>query len=250
MMFHVKQEEGESALTDDPPLAAHSASAVRPPLDAQQESALREYAALLLDWNSKVNLVSRKDAENLWTTHILQSLSLLRYVQIPDGAAVLDLGTGGGLPGIPLAIAKPGIHVTLLDSIKKKTMVLTNVIAQLPLGNVSVVTQRAEDFAKTPDGRRRFDVVIARAVAPLAELIMWAKPLAAPKRFIVPITDGGTDEMLSTPLLIAMKGGDLVEEIRHARVRHPALIVKTIPLTVQEGESFGWEDKKILVIPL
>ena len=96
----------------------------------------------VLEWNSKINLISRRDQENIWFSHVLHSLTPLFYIGFSDGLRVLDLGTGGGFPGIPLAIARPDLEVVLLDSIRKKTLVVQDLVDRLGLTGVSVWTGR------------------------------------------------------------------------------------------------------------
>ncbi|MBI4535707.1 MAG: 16S rRNA (guanine(527)-N(7))-methyltransferase RsmG, partial [Ignavibacteriae bacterium] len=120
---------------------------------------------LLLEWNSKLNLISRKDEQRVWTSHILHSLSILFLVRIPKRSKVLDLGTGGGLPGIPISIARPDISVTHVDSIHKKVVAVKDVIERLHLTNASVVCSRAEDLPGEHPGQEvRYHIVVSRGV--------------------------------------------------------------------------------------
>ncbi|MFA6234328.1 MAG: 16S rRNA (guanine(527)-N(7))-methyltransferase RsmG, partial [Bacteroidota bacterium] len=114
--------------------------------DAQRER-LTSFVALLREWNSRINLISRKDEEQIWRNHILHSLAVLIAPGLPSKGAMLDLGTGGGMPGIPLAIMLPDVRFTLVDSIAKKIRAVEEMAAQLELGNVSVHLGRVEDEA-------------------------------------------------------------------------------------------------------
>ncbi len=134
-------------------------------------AALGSLATLVRSWNDRVNLVSRKDADHIEEHHIVMSLLMTKTWPARGVATVLDLGTGGGFPGIPLAICFPEVRFTLLDSIAKKARAVQEVVTALTLPNVTVVTSRAEKVAL------RFDLVIGRAVTALPQFLRWAGPL-------------------------------------------------------------------------
>jgi 16S rRNA (guanine527-N7)-methyltransferase len=138
-----------------------------PELDDATLDKLRQYAALLREWNAKINLISRKDVENFEEHHLLHALSPLKVLKFTDAARVLDVGSGGGLPGIPLAIAFPKAQFFLLDSMEKKATALKDMVARLELKNVQVVHKRAENLES------KFDYILGRAVATLPEFIGW-----------------------------------------------------------------------------
>ena len=152
-----------------------------PDLGEAQLERFRQMEPLYRDWNSKINVISRKDIDSLYDHHILHSLAIAEYLrtQRPDeyslfsspssNLKVLDLGTGGGFPGIPLAIVFPSVRFVLCDSIHKKTLVAMSVADELGLENVDVVNSRAESL---PD---RFDYVVSRAVASLTDFYPWVK---------------------------------------------------------------------------
>jgi 16S rRNA (guanine527-N7)-methyltransferase len=176
-----------------PPLALPDAPALAAPagfladlamlgvtLTPEQIARLGSYLAKLLAMNEQMNLTAITDPTEAWTRHVLDALSLVPMLaDLPAGACLLDVGSGGGIPGIPLAIARPDLRVTLLDATHKKVVFLAAVAKALELGAVDVVTGRAEALVKTDLGHS-FDVVVARAVAKLPALLPWTAPFAKP----------------------------------------------------------------------
>lgn len=138
-----------------------------PQINSQQRNAFEQYTELLREWNSKINLISRKETEFIFDRHIFHSMLLSQTAQFEPGARVLDVGTGGGLPGIPLSILNPEVQFTLCDSIGKKILVVNDCSAKLRLGNVKVLNMRADAVPGM------FDYVVSRAVAPIKELMQW-----------------------------------------------------------------------------
>jgi 16S rRNA (guanine527-N7)-methyltransferase len=166
------------------------------PVQLQQLRALDE---LYNDWNSKINVISRKDLDGLYEKHVLHSLAIAAAFELPAGASVVDLGTGGGFPGIPLAIFFPEVQFLLIDSIGKKIKVVNAVAEALELKNVSTRHSRIEDVRD-----KKFDYVVSRAVAPLKDLWKWSKPL---------LKKQAPNSSNQQPGLICLKGGDLAAEI-------------------------------------
>lgn len=171
-------------------------------LTPEQEEQFLACDTLYRDWNAKINVISRKDIDSLYDHHILHSLAIARYLLTqPEtleafrGADVLDLGTGGGFPGIPLAILFPQARFVLCDSVGKKTIVAQAVASALGLKNVQVVNARAESLPQS------FDFVVSRAVASLPDFYPWVKG------------------KFSRGILY-LKGGDVVEEIAEVMARH------------------------------
>jgi 16S rRNA (guanine527-N7)-methyltransferase len=182
------------------------------PQQLQQFAALDE---LYKDWNSKINVISRKDIEGLYEKHILHSLGIAAVFSFPDGSSVIDIGTGGGFPGIPLAIFFPNVQFHLVDSIGKKLKVVDDVASQLQLSNVTTQHIRAEEIKN-----RKFDFAVSRAVAPLKDLWSWARPLLK-RASAIPLETTG--DQPTAPGLICLKGGDLAGEIQESGCR-PRLI--------------------------
>lgn len=160
---------------------------------------------LYTDWNQKINVISRKDIDNFYMHHVLHSLSIATQFDFPAGYNILDLGTGGGFPGIPLAIFFPEVHFHLVDSINKKLKVTEAVADAIELKNITVQHTRAEDIHN-----KKFEVVVSRAVAPLKDLWFWSRPLLQKKR---------VDQPKKITGLICLKGGDLNKEITESGCR-------------------------------
>lgn len=164
----------------------------------QQKTQLLSLKEMYDYWNSRINVVSRKDMDNFNLHHVLHSLSIARIYDFKDNPRVMDLGCGGGFPGIPLAICFPETHFHMVDSIGKKIKVVNEVSNALKLQNITAAHSRAEDIRN-----RKFDCVISRAVAPLRSLITWTGPLLDKKN-------------KNSYGLICLKGGDLAQEISEA----------------------------------
>jgi 16S rRNA (guanine527-N7)-methyltransferase len=215
-------------------------------LDDEKVEKLREYVTGLLNWNTRINLISRNDISNVWLSHILHSLSVLFIVDIMPNRRILDLGTGGGLPGIPLAIARPDLIITLLDSVKKKTDAVQSIVNQVVLGNIEVVTGRAEEMI--PQLGRRFDVVVSRAVAPLVDLIKWSKPLLKVNPDSKPSAKNSQRITISDSCLLSLKGGDLEKEIDTAKLKTNVKNIVTKNIMFSRSDEIGIEDKKLVIV--
>ncbi len=178
----------------------------------EQFALLERYVGLLLDWNGKINLISRRDQENVWFAHMVHSASPWFFVDIAPGLRVLDLGTGGGLPGIPLAILRPDLKLTLLDSIRKKVEAVGQMASELGLANVDTVVGRAEDIGREARHRHLYDVVVARAVARLSDLTKWSRPFLKEGRGSRPSPSvsmqvRGARTRIDGPCLLTLRGG-------------------------------------------
>ncbi|MBC8034304.1 MAG: 16S rRNA (guanine(527)-N(7))-methyltransferase RsmG [Chitinophagaceae bacterium] len=185
--------------------------------------------ALYKDWNSKINVVSRKDIDSLYEKHVLHSLSIAAISSFREGAHIIDIGTGGGFPGIPLAIFFPEVTFHLVDSIGKKLKVIDEVAASIGLTNITTQHTRAEDIKN-----RKFDYAISRAVAPLKDLWTWAAPLLKKKSLDQALLNG----------LICLKGGDLAAEISDSGTKPRSMEVYDI-----FPEEF-FREKYILYVPI
>jgi len=216
--------------------------------DIQVEK-LGRFAALLRDWNQRINLISRKDEENIWSYHLLHSAALVFTLDLKEGVRILDLGTGGGLPGIPLAILLPGTSFVLLDSIRKKIGAVGEMIGELGLPNATAVCSRAEDLGSSPSYARSFDAVIARGVAQLDLLIEWGKPFLKRKGAAEPsLQAGGKRTALAKPAIVAMKGGETGDELAKAHRRFPSARIRTVEMVFEGGESLRDSGKQLIIV--
>ena len=185
---------------------------------------------LYVDWNSKINVVSRKDIESLYEKHVLHSLAIAKYIQFEKGTKILDIGTGGGFPGIPLAILFPDTEFTLCDSVAKKIKVAEEISKGIGLNNTDFVVGRVENL------KEEFHFILSRAVAPMETLYRWTQDYIAEDCF---------NSKLNGYLLL--KGGDLNEEIKELKRLNAKLYVQTADLsTFFEGEFF--ETKQLVYI--
>tara|TARA_B100000003_G_scaffold191157_1_gene189785 strand:- start:6087 stop:6713 length:627 start_codon:yes stop_codon:yes gene_type:complete len=167
-----------------------------PDLNEKQITQLSSLKNIYETWNSKINVISRKDIENIYIRHILHSLSIAKFIKFKRDATILDLGTGGGFPGIPLAIIFPDSNFILVDSIRKKIAVVDEVVKELGLKNINSQWSRAEDLDYS------YDFLVTRAVAKLPTLINWSKGRFNNYSFH-DIENG----------IIALKGGDIDDEL-------------------------------------
>lgn len=184
--------------------------------------------SLYREWNEKINVVSRKDIDGLYEKHVLHSLSIAAAFEFVPGTEVIDIGTGGGFPGIPLAIFFPEVKFYLADSIAKKLKVVQAVAEGAGINNITVQHTRAEEIKG-----RKFDFAVSRAVAPLKELWKWARPLlkTSPR------------EGNQQPGLICLKGGDLAAEIHESQTRPRVMEIQDL-----FKEEF-FKEKYLLYVP-
>ena len=151
-------------------------TAIFPGISEQQLQKLRQFSSLVKTWNRRMNLVSRSDGDRLWEHHLLPSIIPLNFIDIAVESWILDIGSGGGFPAIPLKTMRPDLQIVMVDSIRKKTLFLKQAIADLKLQNITVMKERVEILSQNPDFHKRFDVVTARAVDQIDILIKWGRP--------------------------------------------------------------------------
>lgn len=198
-----------------------------PDLTNQQQQQFTKLYDLYADWNEKINVVSRKDIENLYINHVLHSLGIAKVMTFKPGAAVLDVGTGGGFPGIPLAILFPETQFHLVDSIGKKITVVNGVAEGIGLKNVKAEQIRAEQL------KGEYDFIVSRAVTRIKEFYGWIHNKAK-KKSVHTLHNG----------ILYLKGGDLEEEL--SELKHP---YNTYNLSDYFTEEF-FETKKVVYVPL
>lgn len=203
------------------------------PKQLKQFNALGE---LYKEWNGKINVISRKDIDSLYEKHVLHSLSIAAVFDFPAGLEIVDIGTGGGFPGVPLAIFFPDVKFHLVDSIGKKLKIIEAVKDAIGLSNVTTQHIRAEEIKN-----RKFDFAVSRAVAPLKDLLRWSKPLLKSASYKLPTADG--EETFLKSGLICLKGGDLAQEISESGARP-----KMIEISNLFNEAY-FKEKYLLYVP-
>lgn len=197
-----------------------------PDINPEQTNKFQDFYSVYELWNSKINLISRKDFENLYIHHILHSLSILKFIKFKNGTKVLDVGTGGGFPGVPLAILFPEVEFTLIDGIGKKILAVNSIIRDLKINNAKGINIRAEDLSE------KSDFILARAVGSLDKFYPLIQKNISSNSFN-DINNG----------LIYLKGGDLSHELR--QIKH----YKEVLISDYFNEPF-FKDKKIIYIPI
>ena len=198
-----------------------------PELSDLQQNQIEQLALLYSDWNEKINVVSRKDVEELYERHVLHSMSIALYTEFLPGSSVVDVGTGGGFPGIPLAILFPEVQFTLVDSIGKKLKVVNEVVEALSLKNVRTINERIEQVPET------FDFVVSRAVAAMPTFVHWVSQCIKPE-----------SQHAHANGIWYLKGGDLAEELAPYKKK-----VKVYALHERIPLPF-FETKKLVYLPI
>lgn len=199
-----------------------------PNLSEKQKEQFAALYDLYTDWNSKINVISRKDIENLYEHHVLHSLSIAKILKFSDGTTIMDVGTGGGFPAIPLAILFPNCQFHLVDSIGKKIRVATEVSNAIGLTNTTFAHERVEDE------KGNFDFIVSRAVMPLGDLVKLVRKNVQQKQQHNALPNG----------LICLKGGELQHEVKEF---HKIATLYDIN-EIFEEEYF--ETKKAVYLPL
>jgi 16S rRNA (guanine527-N7)-methyltransferase len=173
-----------------------------PDLNHTQIHQINSLGDLYTEWNKAINVISRKDIENLYVNHVLHSLSIAKIIKFADGTSIIDVGTGGGFPGIPLAIVFPEVSFHLVDSIGKKIKVVTEISKELGLENVTASQSRIEDISF------KYDFIVSRAMTNLPDFVKVTRKNIT-KRSINPLHNG----------ILYLKGGDIQDEIRNTGLK-------------------------------
>jgi 16S rRNA (guanine527-N7)-methyltransferase len=194
-----------------------------PDISDEQIQQYQKLEELYIRWNERINLISRKDIGSLYTHHVLHSLAIARFLRFLPKSTVMDVGTGGGFPGIPLAIMFPATNFYLIDSIAKKIMAVNDIIENLDLNNCYAEQKRAEEV------KEKFDFIVSRAVTQLPKFYAWVKNNISP---------GNKHSILNG--IIYLKGGDMDEELSIFKNKHV-----TIPISDYFDDVF-FETKKVI----
>lgn len=197
-----------------------------PEISDVQKEQFTKLQDLYEDWNLKINVVSRKDIDELYLRHVIHSLGIVKVMKFNPGSNVMDVGTGGGFPGIPLAILFPETNFHLVDSIGKKIKVVNEVVQGLGLENVKTTHGRVEEV------NEQYDFIVSRAVAQMETFVRWTKNKIT-KKSVHPLKNG----------ILYLKGGDLSEELKN----FPKATIYDLPSFFEED---FFETKKVVHLPL
>lgn len=179
-------------------------------LSPHQMNLFEAYRALIKEWNAKIDITAITEDREIDNKHFIDSLSIFRQIKTPSQARVMDMGSGGGFPGIPMKIYEPGLEITLVDSLKKRVDFLREVVDRLGLEDIRCIHARAEDLLRDPKERESYDLVVSRAVAPLPTLLEYCLPgVKINGQFIAMKGPGGQEEVIQSDRAIKTLGGHL-----------------------------------------
>jgi 16S rRNA (guanine527-N7)-methyltransferase len=219
-------------------------------LSDEELELIGKYHHETLSWNKKINLISRRDEVNILNKHILGSISFLFQLRFEGNSSVCDFGTGGGFPGIPIAIVSPDLQLTLIDSIQKKVTAVSQIVQSLRLPNVKVLCGRGEELGATKAFNHKFDYVIARAVASISDLVKWCKPLLK-----LDVQSGNDEDsfikgklIIPRGSLVLLKGGDLKDEIQEAQNKAKLRSIQIHNIEIKGNENIDFINKKLVII--
>lgn len=199
-----------------------------PKLDQKQLDQFEQLDSLYREWNDKINVISRKDIDNLYVHHVLHSLTIAKYIQFVPGTKILDLGAGGGFPSVPLAIFFPDVQFTAIDGTKKKIRVIQEVAEAAGIENITPIHVRSEEH------KGKYDFVVSRAVAKIDQLKIWTQNLIDMENHINSIPNG----------LIALKGGNIKTESKLLKKKD---YFEHVPLTTLINQPY-YEEKYLMYL--
>ncbi|EES91896.1 16S rRNA (guanine(527)-N(7))-methyltransferase RsmG [Clostridium botulinum] len=198
-----------------------------------------KYKDLLKDWNSKVNLTAITEDKEIIKKHFIDSMKIFQFEYLKKANRIIDIGTGGGFPGIPMKIIRPEVKMVLLDSLRKRINVLDDILCKIGIDDVETIHGRAEEFSRNPKYREQFDAVVSRAVANLAALSEFCLPYVKVGGYFVALKGPSVDEEVKiAKKAISILGGKLEEirevEIENSDLKHNLVIIKKIKNTPKQ----------------
>ncbi|MFU0824532.1 MAG: 16S rRNA (guanine(527)-N(7))-methyltransferase RsmG [Clostridium sp.] len=216
-----------------------AASSVDMELDDTKYEKFIKYKDLLKEWNQKVNLTAITEDEEIIKKHFIDCMKIFKFKPLKEAEKIIDIGTGGGFPGIPIKIMRPDIEIVLLDSLKKRINVLNDILKNIGIDDVSTVHGRAEDYAQTSEYREKFDAVVSRAVANLAALSEFCLPYVKVGGYFIAMKGPAVeDEVINAKRAIGILGGkleDIIEvEIEDSDLNHNLVVIKKIKNTPKQ----------------
>lgn len=218
-------------------------------ISKEQIDMFEKYKELIKDWNKKVNITSITEDQDIYIKHFLDSATIFKTELIKDGIDIIDIGTGGGFPGLPIKIINPRTNVTLLDSLNKRIIFLNDVIDKIGLTSVFAVHGRAEEFGKMSEYREKFDISVSRAVAPLNILCEYCLPFVKVGGYFIAMKSINTDdELKQANNAIKILGGVLTDSldilIPNTDIKHRLIIIKKIRQTSTKYPRSSGKPKK------
>lgn len=221
-------------------------------LTKEQYEQFMKYKDLIQEWNKKVNLTSIKEDEEIVKKHFIDSIKIFKFEEVKNAKRIIDIGTGGGFPGIPMKIVNPDCEMVLLDSLNKRVNFLNIVINDLGLKNISTIHGRAEDFAVKPEYREKFDIVVSRAVANMTVLSEFCLPYVNLGKHFVALKGPSVDEELNeSKRALSILGGEVEKlipvKIEDSDLEHNLVVIKKVKNTPKQyPRKAGTANKKPL----
>ena len=198
-----------------------------PDLTSLQYEQLEALGPLYTDWNSKINVISRKDIDNLYEHHVLHSMAIAKTIKFVSGTRLADVGTGGGFPGVPLAVCYPDKEFVLMDSLQKRVKIVRELCDEIGLRNVTVIHGRAEELARKKEYRENFDLCVSRAVANMQVLSEYCLPFVKPGGYFIAYKGADCEaEISDASRAIRILGGDKPQIRELPQLDHSLVVVR------------------------